>query len=628
MAPFTNMDLLQSGQFLLNSTTCIIYFILIKCRGIELPSFLGFLSLLIKNKKFNENDLLTALNKEVDILIDEINGSSQIGIAEKNNQILFLNQFKSNLAKKNISFKEKTIQKLSDIKLLSKQDKKDEIFNSIKIDFLNFKGIDDNLKNKIIDRFDQRAFEIFKNWAKTDIQVFQSVAIKFFEQLSEQERKSHLEIIKHLIGNEKATQELSDKISELTKSLDEISSRKYPQVFAEISENSNFIRSDLCIIYSKIKNEDIEDIGNLYLNLMYENIGNKEYSKGIQSIILRKGISQKTTKKILELPTFKNHFDVLYWMTDIYHLLDDYKLAFKTISKCETIVENEHNINDINDIKLIKAHIITHLNEFGNAKNLYKIVMENTSNFEDPKHKLQKCECLFRLGELALLTGYFKESKNKLNESINLTREIKEGISSIELEHTKASRFEGDCLRRLGTTHLMEKNWDDASLCFKGSQNIYNSIRSDRGGVWILHEKAELYRQINNENNKYSRSKELYEKAVEESFRVFNFNRVLHGMFGLAEIDRLNGNPKLSDYKNIQKAYEGLNSQWGMINTDICMSLIKLSSNETKEGNQLIEDAKAKAKLFGFKFEEKICEEIMELDINEYATYKYPFSHF
>lgn len=582
-----------------------IYFIFIKCNISDVHGLLKLVHRPFMKQKYSDG-LLVSFQREIDNIIKE---------TQDQNEIDDLNNIKQYLKKS-----KREIKNISQIKLLSAKDKQEILIPAIKEEFLNYDSINDETKDKIIKNFEMISIKNFRECAKADPDKFQAEVIEILSGMDENFKIAEAEIYKKLIGLEIQLKILDDKSSEIRKCQCEEISNKYTSSFAELYEKTNYMKSNLCDVYSNLDAGDLsERIKKNQLECIYIKNGNKFLSDAIQVSIQRGNISREIIERIEKLCDKKNpenNLDILYWMTDIFHLVDDYELAFRTISECEKYDTNLNGLNGTIDTKLIKAHIITHLNEFDNAKILYNLILDDSSD-------LQKCECLFRIGELELLTGNFAEAKNNLNNSKLLTKKIKDNHLLDDQVHIKAERYEGDCYRRLGTTYLMGNEYGQAKKCYDISEGIYSSLKSFRGGVWLLHEKAELYRQC----KKYSEAKILYEKSIAESYKVFNVNRVCHGMLGLAEINRLEGNPNLEEYMYCLNRYEKIRSEWGIINTNIGIGLIKLESGSDK-GTEHIISAKENADKFGFKYESKVCDQILNLNNNEYTSFKYPLSHF
>lgn len=570
----------------------------------------------------NDNDVIntwrSSFEREIDNLIDQV---------DKEDEITALNDFKKGLHGEKFNI-QRTFSCIDKTNVSSTADKQIEHIQFIKKELLNYKQISDQTKNQIIDRFTIVSIKTFKEHIMSTLGISESIIIdSLSDKLNENSgiNISEAENYIKFFGDETKLTNLTSLIYKLNSELEHQLTENYPEDFVALYQNINTRQDKIFKILDnldidKLKREHSEKIVyNLNTFIKTYNPNEIELNNKIDMNIHRGRINVNIIDRmnsLLEIKTTHNIFDLCYWIADIAHLMDDYNLAEKTISNCDKINIHKYYKYKNNDAKLMKAHIITHLNEFTKAIALYNDILPDSNT-------MQTCQTLFRIGELELLRGNFDLAKSHLCNSIIYANEITESKSITDNESIIASRFKGDCYRRLGTTCLMENKSRKAKHYFDISDHEYTSIQSDRGRVWLLHESAEYFRQTGD----YAKAKKIYGESITESYNILNRNRIYHGFLGLAETKRLEGDIDINVYDQCLAAYRNIHSEWGMINTNIGLGLISAEKN-LDQAKHYINIAKLKAINFGFQYECKVCDNILGLNKEDYISYKYTLSHF
>lgn len=327
----------------------------------------------------------------------------------------------------------------------------------------------------------------------------------------------------------------------------------------------------------------------------YMNFGNSTiFYKVLSGKIIDSDIKESFQQRI----ETKSQMDLLYWLADIFHLLDFYFDA-QDILKNAVKIENGKFSNQI-DVALLDAHILTHLNMLGSAKSKYQLILGKKISIT------QKVECLFRLGEISVTQGNFSGASNYFSKSMNT---ISTRLDACHENHEiqKLHRFQADNLRKMGTSNLIQGDSQFALQCYHDALEIY-SVYGSRGQVWILHGLAE-YKRFSGELSEALRS---YTYAKQCSEDVLNFNRVAHALLGQAEVYRLQKEFKKSIriYNDCYERYREINSEWGLANTLLGRGMTYLSNDNEEQGKIDLSKAKFFCRKIGLNNELNIIREV------------------
>ena len=296
-----------------------------------------------------------------------------------------------------------------------------------------------------------------------------------------------------------------------------------------------------------------------------------------------------------------NILDMIYWCGDLFHLLDEYKLATNILSIIDPNEIDDNIINDsivrVYDIKLLLYHIITHNNNLNSAHAHFNTLLKK------PLSPPQRAECLFRIGEINVFQGNFDTAINKFDNSNKIIRENLDAFMGEGEAYHRLKRFEGDNYRRKGTAYIMMNKLDDAGEQYKEAGKIYSRWGA-RGKVWLQHGCAELSRAKGDLDGSYKK----YQQAEIASHRVLNINRVCHSYLGMAEISRMKNEPNIRLYEDCFFIYKKINSSWGLANTYISRGLSYMALKKEEDGWNDLDEAYKICDNNGFNFEKKLID--------------------
>lgn len=292
--------------------------------------------------------------------------------------------------------------------------------------------------------------------------------------------------------------------------------------------------------------------------------------------------------------------DLIYWIGDVLHLLDNYSLAERILSDQENMKEGY--ISDIYDIQLLQAHILTHKNQLEPSKKIFVSLLHQDLSVK------QKVECLFRIGEIEVFQGYSNEAIETFCRSNRLISNNREANLSRE-DKARLDRFEADNFRKMGTAYLMLNNLNAAKKQYEISEDIYSRAGA-RGKIWLLHGIAEYARIAGN----LDLAIQKYGMAETASHRALNINRVAHSYLGRAEVLRMQGSPVFKIYEDCFSIYQDIHSDWGLANTHISRGLAYLVTHNDDRGWADIDKAKAICLKMGLQFEQQVIDHIIDED--------------
>lgn len=391
---------------------------------------------------------------------------------------------------------------------------------------------------------------------------------------------------------------ISDNQSEIERIVNEILSKSimYNKIVHEQQSRAILAeRNEMIYEFGKLL-----EVGNITEKMWYEkNV--KHLDESIKSYILTGNLSSHT--KTL----FKKYFSEgrensepmyrarsLLLISDYFHILDEYENSRMAYLSAMKVMENNLiNIEkDIIDIHISLGHILLHLNKVNDAK---KYFIDSIKDIEI--HPVNKARNLFRLGEIYIVQGEYRDAINTFEKSLKICDE------EIYNHYNECNQIIADNYRRIGTSYRMKKNYYKADKYYNTSKEIYDK-GGYRGRIWLLHGIAELHRA----NNEFIESLQMYEKAKLESEKAFNINRSTHAKLGILEVKRIQNNVKKTDYLEIYNTYSQIQSSWGIANIFITQALIL--KNYKKEKNKLLDKAIKICKGMGLKYELNLINEI------------------
>ena len=307
-------------------TLIVLYSIFLKCNLSSPYALLKFLTSSHFKRKTHKH-LLESFKNEIDEFIK--NAGTESEKCDLKNLKNALNQRKSEI---------RDITKMS---LLSSSERQDILIPQIENDLLNYRSLSKKTKSDIINQFERISYNVFKEYALKNKGQYEIEVLSSLSNIEKSFKITDLEIYTKIAGNEIKLDEIEKKISELKTIVFKETLEKYPSSFAELFERIQYTQVDLCEIYSSL---NFEELSKEITNKRKEQIQKLQVvplSDGIYSSIQRGNISQETEtlKKITDLAKINNNcksnLDIIYWMADIFHLVDRYDLAYKCISKCD-----------------------------------------------------------------------------------------------------------------------------------------------------------------------------------------------------------------------------------------------------------------------------------------------------
>lgn len=493
--------------------------------------------------------------------------------------------------------------------------KRNEIFvNHCKAIFLQ-QSLPEDVQKRLLDCLFINCSKALKSILNEYSDEFQKEALSILEKSEKSDEEKILllkDVINDLKRHEIILNNLNKKLTEIELKFEYFTLDQFDNNLEQLNANRNFKQQYALEIVNNIENTNNELKNRNLVEIHYLKLYNEFIPKGIQSQIRCGNIkSQELFENLNKIKDKGRNLDLIYWIGDIFHLLDNYNTAEQIVSNIEN-VENG-TISNIFDINLLHAHILMHKNELNNSLNAFFKLLDDELSIE------QRAECLFRLGEIKLYQGLFSQAIDFFNDSNSLID--KENFRNNDIEKVgRLLRFKGDNHRKLGTTYIMIEDLDKSKEHYTISKDIYSRCGS-RGKVWLLHGYAELSRAEGDLDISYHRY-QIAEKASHESL---NINRVAHCYLGMAEICRMKGKPNFNYYSNCFSIYKLIESDWGITNTLISRGLANLARGYEEEGWNDLDEAKTLSNSVGFTFEKKLIE---NLSIENVRNTLHPLSFF
>jgi len=291
-------------------------------------------------------------------------------------------------------------------------------------------------------------------------------------------------------------------------------------------------------------------------------------------------------------------------LSDYFHLTDEYedsKRAFY-IAQGKAKKSNIKIENLLTDLNISLGHILVHLNDLKNAKNIFQ---QSISKRDNPP--ILKARDFFRIGEILVFQGENDNAIKNFKKSMKICHKY----INTNLSRT-AYCILADSYRRMGTAYRMKEEYQNAKDYYDKADHLYK-LYGFRGRVWLLHGYAELYRA----EKKFDEAHKMYTQAKIKSQETCNINRVAHAQLGICEINRMIKKVDIYDYSIPLQIYKKINSKWGIANTYISQSLIYIYYGKIKQAIKLLNIAKDICQIMKLNIELEIIQRIKKGSLSE-----------